>query len=27
MNFTPAEDSSPGAVAREQFHTSGDQAR
>nr|MDA3950839.1 hypothetical protein [Spirochaeta sp.] len=27
MNFTPAEESSPGAVAREQFHTAGDQAR
>mgnify|MGYP006276174795 FL=1 len=27
VNFAPADESSPGAVAREQFHTGGDQAR
>lgn len=27
VNFTPADESSPGSVAREQFHTGGDQAR
>lgn len=27
INFTPADESSPGSIAREQFHTGGDQAR
>ncbi|MEX2444302.1 MAG: histidine phosphatase family protein [Alkalispirochaeta sp.] len=27
VNFTPADPSSPGSIAREQFHTGGDQAR
>jgi hypothetical protein len=27
VNFAPADESSPGSVAREQFHTGGDQAR